>query len=571
MFSTLPITAKEFMQWPWEQIEPFFQDLQNRPLQAATVVGWLSDWTRLEARINEAYQRLYVAITVDTSDALAQQRYADFLDQIYPRAQAAGQKLKEMLIESKLEIDGFEIPLRNMRTEAEIFRQANLGLLAEELKLSAEYDRIVGAQSVNWEEQEVTLVQLEVVYQDVKRERREEAWRLGMGRWLEDRERISRLWRQFVDLRRQIAANAGEADYRAYRWKQLLRFDYTPQDCADFQAAIEEVAVPAALRLYEKRRRALAVDTLRPWDLQVDLNGLPALRPFQTVAELERGVGEILDRVDPQLGSYFEVMRREGLLDLDNRKGKAPGGYCTEFAVAQRPFVLMNATGIHDDVQTLLHEGGHAFHIFESSHLPYVQQQQVGMEFGEVASMGMELLASAYLDDEQAGFYTPQEAARARIEFLDGSIRFWPYMAVVDGFQHWVYENPVAAGEAANCDAEWCELWERFMVGVDWSGLQEEMATGWQRKLHIHQVPFYYIEYGLAQLGAFQVWRNARSDQAEALAAYRRALSLGGSVVLPELYLTAGAKFAFDADTLRQAVDLGEETIEELEAIVRSG
>ncbi len=257
-------------------------------------------------------------------------------------------------------------------------------------------------------------------------------------------------------------------------------------------------------------------------------------------------------------------MRAEGLLDLDNRKGKAPGGYCTDFPVARRPFIFANSVGVHEDVQTLLHEGGHAFHVFECSHLPYQQQLVVPLEFAEVASMSMEMLAAPYLETEQGGFYSAEEAARARIEYLERSLLFWPYMAVVDAFQHWVYEKPAAASDAAQCDAQWNALWDRFIPDIDWSGLEEEKITGWHRKLHIHQSPFYYIEYGLAQLGAVQVWRNALSDQAGAVAAYRRALALGGTRPLPQLFETAGARFAFDAETLSQAVTLMERVISEL-------
>jgi oligoendopeptidase F len=259
-------------------------------------------------------------------------------------------------------------------------------------------------------------------------------------------------------------------------------------------------------------------------------------------------------------------MRGEKLLDLDNRKGKAPGGYCTAYEAAGVPFIFMNAVGLHDDVQTLLHEGGHAFHVFECIDLAH-QQVEVPLEFAEVASMGMELLAAPYLTADKGGFYTPQEAARARIETLQSDLRFWPYMAVVDAFQQWVYDNPSQASDPAHCDAKWAEQWDRFMVGVDWSGLEDEKVTGWQRKLHIHTVPMYYIEYGLAQLGAVQVWRNALHDQARAVAAYRRALSLGGTATLPQMFAAAGAKFAFDEEILGQAVDLIVKTISELEEV----
>ncbi len=567
MSSPLPDNAFDFMEWTWPQIEPHYQDLRERPIDQGNVSGWLTDWSRLQALLKERYQRLYVATTVDTTDEAAETRLKTFLDEIFPHSQAADQALKEKLLASRLEPQDFEMPLRIMRAEAEIFRQENLPLLSDEIKLANEYDKIIGAQTVTWDGEEITPTQLRPVYQETDRGRRERAWRLEMDRYMADRQAINDLWVKCMEVRGQLAKNAGFQDYRAYRWKQLHRFDYTPQDCYRFHQAIEEAVVPAMERILERRRARLGMEQLRPWDLEVDPHGRPPLRPFQRVAQLESGVAAIFNKVDAQLGEYFEVMRAENLLDLDNRKGKAPGGYCTEFDVAQRPYIFTNAVGVHDDVQTLLHEGGHAFHVFECAHLPYIQQKAYGSEIAEVASMSMELLSSPYLTADQGGFYTPQEAARVRIEYLESAINFWPYMAVVDAFQHWAYENHGAASDPADCDAKWGELWDRFMVGQDWSGLEEAKVTGWHRKLHIHQDPFYYIEYGLALLGAFQVWRNSRRDRVGAVAAYRRALSLGGTAPLPQLFEAAGARFAFDSDTLRAAVELAENVIEELEAI----
>jgi len=426
---------------------------------------------------------------------------------------------------------------------------------------------MIGAQSVTWDGQEITLAALSPVYQEQDRARREKAWRLSMTRMLQDREALNELWVQFMDLRGQIAANAGLPDYRAYAWKAMKRFDYTPEDSETFQKAIEEVVVPAAKRLYERRQSRLGVDSLRPWDLAVEPSGASALHPYETISELENTLTTIFDQVDPQLGGYYRTMKSENLLDLDNRKGKAPGGYCTTFPQAERPFIFMNAVGLHNDVQTLLHEGGHAFHAFESFSLPYIHQQDVPMEFAEVASMSMELIASPYLAKSAGGFYSEADAARARVEHLESMIRFWPYMAVVDAFQHWVYTNHQAASNPANCDAKWAELWDRFMQGIDYGGLQAEKETGWHRKLHIFQIPFYYVEYGLAQLGAVQVWGNSLQDQAQAVRDYRKALALGGTATLPQLFSIAGAKFGFDSATVKRAVDLVERTIDELTQI----
>lgn len=566
MFDTLPQEATTMSRWSWSQIEPYYNNLASRPLDPHTVTSFLSDWTRLSERVNEIQQRLYVATTCNTADQEAEEQFNKFLDEIYPAVQDAEQRLKEKLLDSHLEPAGFDMPLRNMRAEAALFRPENLPLFTEETKLCAQYDKIVGAQTVQWDGQEVTLAQLQPAYQNPDRPLREQAWRLAAQRQLADREAINALWQKFLSLRQQVAANANLEDYRAFCWQKLYRFDYTPDDCRLFHEAIEAEVVPAAKRIYEKRRQRLGVEALRPWDLDVDPLGRSPLRPFQNELDLQTKCAAVFHHLDPQLAVYFDTMVGEGLLDLDNRKNKAPGGYCTGFAAAKRPFIFMNAVGLHDDVQTLLHEAGHAFHVFETTGLPYYQQLQVGEEFGEVGSMAMELLGTPYLSAE-GSFYSEAETARARIEHLEQIILFWPYMAVVDAFQHWVYENPAKAMDPANCDARWTALWQRFMPGVDWSGLEPEMMTGWQRKLHIHQAPFYYIEYGLAQLGSVQVWRNSLADEARAVARYRQALALGGTVPLPELYNTAGARFAFDAPTLRAAVELIEETVAALESV----
>ncbi len=562
-----PRNAQELLVAKWSDFEPLANDLIARPLNAASLKSWMADWTRMSDAIIELYVRLYVATTLNTADKQARQRFAAFLDDIYPKSLLADQQLKEKLLNSGLEPEGFKVPLRNMRADADLFRAENLPLLGDEQKLITEYDEISGAQTIQWEGKEMTLSQMKPIYQEKDREIRERAWRASFGRALADREKINALWQKFLALRLKLAANAGKPDYRAYRWQQMHRFDYTPEDARKFQDAIEKVVVPAAVRIYERRRQRLGLKTLRPWDLDVDISGKPALRPFKRLTRLHARASAIFHKVAPQLGEYFDTMLREGRTDLGNRKHKGPGAYCIGFTVERKPFIFGNAVGLHDDVQTTLHESGHAFHVFESAHLPYNQQLDVPMEFAEVASMGMELLASPYLSASEGGFYTRAEAARALAEHLESLILFWPYMAVVDSFQHWVYENPEKAAQPKELDAAWARQWKRFMKGVDWSGLENEMETGWQRKMHIHEQPFYYIEYGLAQLGAVLVWRNALKDQAGAVASYRKALSLGGTATLPELFRTAGARLAFDAETLNEAVTLIESKLEELEKL----
>jgi oligoendopeptidase F len=570
-FNKLPTNSPAIISLTWADLEPYASELESRPLSAASVEHWLLDWTALSDRVSEMYSRLSLATTVNTADEQADQMFKNYLDNVYPAAMSAGQKLKEKLLASGLQPAGFEIPLRNMRAEADLFRAENLPLLSEQQKLNMNYDKLIGAQSVEWEGQEFTISRIKQKLQNPDRSQREHIWRAMLGRQIADRQGINDLWQKYMQIRASLAANAGKPSYREYVWQQYLRFDYTPRDCRSFHQAIEQVVVPAAKRIYERHRQQLGLDKLRPWDLSdgwfgrpVDAAGQTPLKPFQSMDEFQQKAASIFDHVDPQLGQYFKLMQAEKLLDLDNRKNKAPGAFCTSFDVARKPFVLMNAVGQHADVQTLLHESGHAFHVFEASKLPYAQQLTVPMEFAEVASMGMELLAAPYLTRENGGYYTQAEAARARIEHLEGEILFWPFMAVVDAFQHWVYENPKAGSDPDSCDAQWTELWQRFIPGVDWSGLEEELKTGWQRKLHIHQVPFYYVEYGLAQLGSVQIFASAIKDQARAVASYRQALSLGGKVTLPELFATAGGKFGFDVDTVQQAVTLMESTIESL-------
>ena len=571
MFNQLPDSAgqfaEQFMGWGWEQIEPFYQDLIERPLGNENLAGWLEEWTKIAELASEMYARLNVAVTINTEDQAAEGQYNRYLDQIHPKVQASDQRLKEKLLESGLRPAGFETPLRKMQAEASIYRSENLPLLSEERKMASEYNKIIGAQTISWEGEELTLQQLRRVFQTDDRRIRQRAWRLASGRQLADREKINQLWGRMLSLRIQLAQNTGLPDYRAYRWQQMLRLDYTPEDCILFQQAIEQVVVPAASRLYEKHRQRLGVESLRPWDLDQDLYplDLPPLPPYGATDELPAKAEAVFARVDVQLSQQFHTLREQNLLDLDNRKGKAPGAYCTAFPVAKQPFLFMNAVGLSSDVRTILHESGHAFHNFERFNLPYFQQRLPGLEFAEVASMAMELLASPFLAEEPQAFYSPANARCFRLQLLEHILFFWPYMAVVDAFQHWVYTHSDLAKNPAYCDAKWFELWQRFLPGVDWSGLEEQAMSGWHRKQHIHRYPFYYVEYGMAQLGAVQIWRNALRDPQDALARYRQALRLGGTASLPELYQTAGARFVFDRGTLDEAVRLLEQSIHQLE------
>lgn len=563
------ITKDELLAWVWKDLEPYYTELDKIEVNGTNVEGWLKDWSTASELGDELYNRLYVATTVNTADETAAQRFEVYMNEAYPNLKIAEQKLKQKMLASGLSVKGMKIPLRNMKAESELFREENLELKAREEKLNTEHDKVMGAQMVEWLDEQKTARQMEAVLREPDRETRRMGWEKLSSRQLEDREEINRQWVELMKLRKKMADNAGKLDFRAYRWQQMMRFDYSPQDCKSFHQAIEAAVVPAVDRLMQRRRDKLAIEQVRFYDKFVDLSGKPALAPFKDVRELTDKTSGIFHHVLPKFGEYFDLMDKEGLLDLENRENKAAGGYCTQFSHAKRPFIFANAVGMHEDVQTLLHEGGHCFHAFESFNLPYFHQYAeatLPMEFAEVASMGMEFLSLPYQEQVNGGFYSPADAARARVDHIESMLIFWPYMAVVDAFQHWVYENFDDGINPSKCDEKWGELEKRFRPYLDWTGYEEVMKTGWQRKDHIHQVPFYYIEYGLALLGAVQIWANAIKDQPRAVEQYRQALALGGTVTLPELFRAAGARLAFDAQTLKTAADLMENTISELES-----
>jgi oligoendopeptidase F len=555
----------------WEEFQARYDDLHQRPLEGTGLTEWLHEWSELNKLVEELGSIAYIETSLDTADEAKEQVFLNFVDNMAPNFLMADQALKKRLlsmVSNGADRLGAEmtVPVRKMRNQAELFREPNVPLQTELSKLANEYDKITGGLKVDWDGDKKNLSQLDSLLREPERAVRERAWRTIMELWQSQRTALNDLYSRMLALRQQIAVNAGLPDFRAYTFRAMDRFDYTPEDCLQFHEAIEKVVVPAAERVYERKRQQLGLESLRTWDVLVDPSPEPPLNPYKGQAELIDGSLRIFNQVDPELAREFALMAEENLLDLDTRAGKALGGYCSPLVYRGRPFIFMNGDGIHDDVQTMLHEAGHAFHDFAAFRLPYIWQMDIPLEFCEVASMGMELLAAPYLTADKGGFYTQAEAARARIEHLEGILTFLPYMAVVDAFQHWVYTHPESAADPANCDGAWDSLWARFMRGIDWTGFEVERATGWHRKLHIFRVPFYYIEYGMAQVGALQVWRNALRDQVKAVDTYKAALALGSTKPLPDLYAAAGAEFRFDAAMLGDLVALIEETLEQLRA-----
>jgi oligoendopeptidase F len=565
---TYPTTIEEINAREWATFQPYYEELAQRPLSPANARQWLADWSHLQELLGEASSVIYVEKTLDTTDSEKEQAYLDLVNNVWPQVRVAEQTLKERLLALALPDADIALMLRQLEAEAALFREENVPILTELARLSNEYDKITGALQTEWEGETKNLSQLGVFLRNPERAVRQRAWQTIMDLWLGQRQQLNALYGQMLSRRHQVATNAGLPDFRAYLFQEYGRFDYTPDDCYTFHEAIEAVVVPAASRVYARQQARLGLNDLRPWDVDVDSYSPEPLQPYQGQEQLYQGSLHVFQKVDEGLADYFRLMGQEALLDLETRPGKALGGYCTSFSLRKRPFIFMNGVGIHDDVQTLLHEAGHAFHVFETETLPLIWQREAPMEFCEVASMAMELLAAPHLTQDNGSFYTPAELARARIEHLEGILKFLPYMAVVDAFQHWVYTHPQAAAAADQCDARWEELWQRFMPDVNWIGLEAARASGWHRKPHIFESPFYYIEYGMAQVGALQVWRNSLHQPAAALQAYRQALSLGGTQTLPALFAAAGAEFRFDTTLLAELVDLIETTVTELIPLV---
>ena len=570
----LPRSIEAINPRDWETFAPYFKELAERPLTPENLRQWLTDWSDLTRLLFEAASMIYIEKSQDTTDEEKEQAFLDLIEDVFPQSQVAVQSLKERLLTfdpNNAALQDMTLVLRNMQNEADLYREENIPLFTEASKLENEYDKITGGLKTEWDGEEKNLSQLGFFLNDKDRAVRQKAWQAISDLWLSQREPLNAVYGQLLELRQQIAHNAGLPDYRAYAFREKGRFDYTPEDCLTFHEAIETAVVPALRRILNRKKERLGYDRLRPWDwvpekgaLVDDSDGEP-LRPYQGQDALIQHTLNIFNQLDPQLSRYFATMAEDGLLDLDTRTGKALGGYCSALPLRNRPFIFMNGVGSHDDVQTMLHEAGHAFHVFETAELPLIWQTDPPMEFCEVASMSMELLAAPYLTNQYGGFYTSPQSARARIEHLEGIIAFLPYMAVVDAFQHWVYTHPQQAAEASQCDAAWTKLYDRFIPDIDWSGHEDSREAGWHRKPHIFTAPFYYIEYGMAQIGALQVWRNSLQDRVGALADYRQALALGGTKTLPELFASAGAQFRFDTAMLTELVDLIERTTAELE------
>ncbi|MCO4098927.1 MAG: M3 family oligoendopeptidase [Gemmatimonas sp.] len=562
----LPASPEAFRDAAWADVLPYYDTLATAPLEptSANVEPWLATWSRLDTLVGEAGTLAMIAYTGDTADAAREQAYLRFSMDIFPKLEEQQVRLARRLLDLGWTRADLETTLRRFRTDIEIFREANVERFSRIEELSAGYQKLVGGLSVDWDGQAKTIPQLQPYLKDTDRAVRERAFRLGAQAYLDRRDELAECFDRMYALRIAVAKEAGFADYQQYCFAAKHRFDYSPQDTARFHDAVRETVTPAVAKLMEYRRRSLGVDALRPWDVSVDLDIKEPLKPFATVDVFVDRARKIFSRVDAELGDQFALMAKESLLDLESRPGKAPGGYCTDLSFRGRPFIFMNAVGVPDDVNTLVHEAGHCFHDFATHALPYTWMRKTGHEAAELASMSMELLAMPYLVQPD-GYYTRDEARIAWLEHLEDVLGALVHIASVDAFQAWIYTDPAGADRDAR-DAKWLQIRAEFEQGVNWDGLEQERTARWYRQLHIFELPFYYIEYGIAQLGALQVFRNAVQDAGNAVTMYKQFLALGGTRTLPELYAAAGAKLVFDAATMKELVEFTMERIDALRA-----
>lgn len=541
----------------WASLAPLFDALETRLAAVRTsaeLEDWLLDWGELSAALDEEQSRRYIAMTCHTDAPEAERAFLRFVEEIEPQTKPRQFRLEQRYLghplREQLPAPRYAVFDRVTRTRVDLFREENVPLETEEAKVAQQYQKLSGALTVQFQGEEKTLVQMARYSEEPDRAVRQEAWELVARRRLAERERFEDLFDQLRRLRERTARNAGFDNYRDYAFRRLGRFDYTPADCLAFHEAIEQEIVPVMRELQARRRTQLGVPSLRPWDLSVDPLGRPPLRPFASVEDLQTRTQAIFDRLDPALGRDFQRLGELRLLDLANHKGKAPGGYLQPLGESRLAFIFMNAIGVQRDVETLLHEAGHAFHALAAQPEDFYPYRSAPIEFCEVASMSMELLGHTFIEE----FYPAADAARARRFHLEGVLTFFPWMATVDAFQHWAYTHP---GHGCDDRAKaWDGLMDRFGGDVDWQGHAPARAHSWHRQLHIFLHPFYYVEYGIAQLGALQVWANYRQDPAGALAAYRSALALGGSRTLPELFAAAGCRLDFTRATVRPLMQM---------------
>tara|TARA_B100000035_G_C21033358_1_gene569594 strand:- start:682 stop:2382 length:1701 start_codon:yes stop_codon:yes gene_type:complete len=535
----------------WENIEPYVDDLIQRNLSCSSCLEKLiSDSSNLAEHISETGALLYIGMTCDTENETKKNDFLNFVENVRPKLSKFSDKLNRRIAEhpSVGDLpDRYDLMIRGIKSDIDIFREENIPLGVEQTKLVTKAQGITGGMTVEFEGEERTFPEMKAFLESNNRSVREKAWKSMVSRWMNDSEELSEIFDELIKIRHEIAKNAGFDSYTNYMFKAMHRFDYTVEDCLTFHNSIEKVCMPIVREINEKRRSSFNLEILSPWDVNEksgsgpDIEGKNPLRPFDNVDEMVQKLSELFHKMSRDLGNKFDKLVEMDTLDLETRKGKAPGGYQYYLEKSRVPFIFMNAAGLQGDLETMIHESGHAFHSLYCGHLDLIDERNYPIEFAEVASMSMELLTQ----DEWKIFYdNDDEVNRAILSHLEGVVFLLPWIATIDAFQHWIYANPNHTREERT--EYWLSLRDRFGSKMDWKDNEDFRELSWQQQGHLFGVPFYYIEYGIAQLGALQLWQTHRKSPEKALKDYENAMKLGNTKILPELFAAAELKLGFD-------------------------
>ena len=535
----------------WENIEPYVDDLIQRNLSCSSCLEKLiSDSSNLAEHISETGALLYIGMTCDTENETKKNDFLNFVENVRPKLSKFSDKLNRRIAEhpSVGDLpDRYDLMIRGIKSDIDIFREENIPLGVEQTKLVTKAQGITGGMTVEFEGEERTFPEMKAFLESNNRSMREKAWKSMVSRWMNDSEELSEIFDELIKIRHEIAKNAGFDSYTNYMFKAMHRFDYTVEDCLTFHNSIEKVCMPIVREINEKRRSSFNLEILSPWDVNEksgsgpDIEGKNPLRPFENVGEMVQKLSELFHKMSRDLGDKFDKLVEMDTLDLETRKGKAPGGYQYYLEKSRVPFIFMNAAGLQGDLETMIHESGHAFHSLYCGHLDLIDERNYPIEFAEVASMSMELLTQ---DEWQIFYDNDDEVNRAILSHLEGVVFLLPWIATIDAFQHWIYANPNHTREERT--EYWLSLRDRFGSKMDWKDNEDFRELSWQQQGHLFGVPFYYIEYGIAQLGALQLWQTHRKSPEKALKDYENAMKLGNTKILPELFAAAELKLGFD-------------------------
>lgn len=547
----------------WEEIETLLQILLNEELESGSdLEKWILKINELSAVLHQERTLRYVRMICHTDNQKSRAIYNYFIQEIEPKYKPLFHKLADKLLSCPYKRDlpheRYGAYLRDREINARLFRQENIPLKTKETNLKTSYQQLTGKMTIWYRGKELPLPKAFVYLNERERKVRKAVWEHISNRWLREKDAIEDIFEKQIRLRHQIAANAGFQNYRDYIFQAYKRFNYTPEDCLLFHKTCEMMIMPLLIRIQEERKRKLRLKTLKPFDMQVDENDFLSLKPFSGIDQLINGTREVFGRIDSKFDAYFTGMIKNNLLDLENRKGKVPGSYCVKLGECGLPFIFMNATGSHQDVMRLLHEAGHAFHYLSNKRSPHLYGT-APKEMCELASLGMEFMGLNHLHV----FYSDEELRQAKRIYIQKMISYFPGIATIDAFQHWVYTHKGNTPEQRR--DYWLELMDKYLGIVDFSDYNPLLEVMYHQTPLLFQAPFYFIEYAIALIGALQVWRNYQKNPEETIEKYLYALSLGGSKPLPELYKSAGVVFGFNQTIIGELMDMLQDELEKTE------